>query len=194
RAARIHAVPACRAPARRRPRARRSGRGRVPARDQGPRLLHPLGHAVLPREPGDGGGDHARADRRRDQHVDRYGDEPLPALVPPGGEMSAIVTQELREVTLAREARYLGDAAGKPAPEGPPATVHVRATSVGGLNEEAGSMKSGRTWTISEPEHVGGLANAPTPLEYLLSGAAGCFAAVFAFYAAKLDVPYEGFE
>ena len=55
-------------------------------------------------------------------------------------------------------------------------------------------MKSGRTWTISEPEHVGGLANAPTPLEYLLSGAVGCFAAVFAFYAAKLDVPYRSFE
>ena len=51
-------------------------------------------------------------------------------------------------------------------------------------------MKSGRTWTISEPEHVGGLADAPTPLEYLLSGAVGCFAAVFAFYAAKHDVPY----
>ena len=108
--------------------------------------------------------------------------------------MSAIVTQTLREVTLAREARYLGDAAGKPAPEGPHSTVHVRVTSVGELNEEARSMKSGRTWTISEPEHVGGLANAPTPLEYLLSGAVGCFAAVFAFYAAKLEVAYESFE
>jgi uncharacterized OsmC-like protein len=108
--------------------------------------------------------------------------------------MSAIVTARLRELTLAREARYLGDAAGKPAPEGPHSTVHVRVTSVGELNEEARSMKSGRTWTISEPEHVGGLADAPTPLEYLLSGAVGCFAAVFAFYAAKLDVPYESFE
>ena len=105
-----------------------------------------------------------------------------------------IVTQHLKDVTLAREARYLGDAAGKPAPEGPQSTVHVRVKSIGGLNEEAGSMKSGRTWTISEPEHVGGLADAPTPLEYLLSGAIGCFAAVFAFYAAKLDVPYDSFE
>jgi uncharacterized OsmC-like protein len=108
--------------------------------------------------------------------------------------MSAIVTSRLKEVTLARETRYLGDAADKPAPEGPHSTVHVRVSSVGELNEEARSMKSGRTWTISEPEHVGGLADAPTPLEYLLSGAVGCFAAVFAFYAAKLDVPYESFE
>lgn len=100
----------------------------------------------------------------------------------------------LKEVTLGREARYLGDAADKPAPEGPRSTVHVKVTSVGDLNEEARSMKSGRAWTISEPQHVGGLADAPTPLEFLLSGAVGCFAAVFAFYAAKLDVPYESFE
>jgi uncharacterized OsmC-like protein len=100
----------------------------------------------------------------------------------------------LKEVTLAREARYLGGAADKPAPEGPQSTVHVRVTSVGDLNEEARSMKSGRTWTISEPQHVGGLADAPTPLEYLLSGAVGCFAAVFAFYAAKHDVAYTSFE
>jgi uncharacterized OsmC-like protein len=108
--------------------------------------------------------------------------------------MSEIVTPRLREVTLAREARYLGDAAGKAAPEGPHSTVRVRVTSVGALNEEARSEKSGRTWMISEPEHVGGLADAPTPLEYLLSGAVGCFAAVFAFYAAKLDVSYDSFE
>jgi uncharacterized OsmC-like protein len=55
-------------------------------------------------------------------------------------------------------------------------------------------MKSGRTWPISEPKHVGGVADAPTPLEYLLSGVVGCFAAVFAFYAAKHDVPYTSFE
>jgi len=101
---------------------------------------------------------------------------------------------QLKEVTLAREARYLGEAADRPAPEGPHSTVHVRVTSVGDLNEEARSMKSGRSWTISEPQHVGGLADAPTPLEYLLSGAVGCFAAVFAFYAAKHDVPYTSFE
>ena len=100
----------------------------------------------------------------------------------------------LKEVTLAREARYLGGAADRPAPEGPQSTVHVKVTSVGELNEEATSMKSGRSWTISEPEHVGGLADAPTPLEYLLSGAVGCFAAVFAFYAAKHDVRYDSFE
>jgi uncharacterized OsmC-like protein len=101
---------------------------------------------------------------------------------------------QLKEVTLAREARYLGDAADKPAPEGPHSTVHVKVTSVGALNERAESMKSGSSWTISEPKHVGGLANAPTPLEYLLSGVVGCFAAVFAFYAAKLDVAYDAFE
>ncbi len=100
----------------------------------------------------------------------------------------------LKEVTLAREARYLGEAAGKPAPEGPRSTVQVRVVSVGELNEQATSLKSGRSWTISEPAHVGGLADAPTPLEYLLSGAVGCFAAVFAFYAAKHDVPYSSFE
>ena len=48
--------------------------------------------------------------------------------------------------------------------------------------------------SFSEPVHVGGLADAPTPLEYLLSGAMGCFAAVFAFYAAKWDVSYDTFE
>lgn len=104
-----------------------------------------------------------------------------------------ITTPELRDVTLAREERYLADPA-KPAPEGPQSTVEVAVRSVGALNEEARSLKSGRTWTISEPKHVGGLANAPTPLEYLLSGAVGCFAAVFAFYAAKLGVDYDGFE
>jgi uncharacterized OsmC-like protein len=100
----------------------------------------------------------------------------------------------LKQVTLAREERYLGDAADLPAPEGPHSTVRVKVTSVGELNERAESLKSGRSWTISEPEHVGGLADAPTPLEYLLSGAVGCFAAVFAFYAAKHDVPYASFE
>jgi uncharacterized OsmC-like protein len=100
----------------------------------------------------------------------------------------------LRQITLAREQRYLGEAADKPAPAGPHSTVHVKVTSIGDLNEEATSMKSGRSWVISEPVHVGGLADAPTPLEYLLSGAVGCFAAVFAFYASKLDVPYDSFD
>jgi uncharacterized OsmC-like protein len=100
----------------------------------------------------------------------------------------------LKQVTLAREERYRGGAADKPAPEGPQSFVHVKVTSVGELNEEAQSLKSGRSWVISEPEHVGGLADAPTPLEYLLSGAVGCFAAVYAFYAAKHDVLYDSFE
>ncbi len=37
----------------------------------------------------------------------------------------------------------------------------------------------------TSPDHA---PDAPTPLEYLLSGAVGCYAAVFAFYAAKLGV------
>jgi uncharacterized OsmC-like protein len=100
---------------------------------------------------------------------------------------------ELKKVTLAREARYIEDPAAK-APQGPQSTVEVAVTSVGKLNELARSLKSGRTWVISEPPHVGGLADAPTPLEYLLSGALGCFAAVFAFYAAKWDIEYDTFE
>lgn len=99
----------------------------------------------------------------------------------------------LRETTLAREQRYLTDPS-RPAPEGPQSTVEVRVVSTGDLNDRAESLKSGRTWTISEPRHVGGLADAPTPLEYLLSGVLGCFAAVYAFYAAKLGVDYRTFE
>ena len=68
--------------------------------------------------------------------------------------MSAIVTQELRELTLAREARYLGDAAENPAPEARHSTVHVRVTSLGSLNEAAGSMKSGRIESTLQLEEV----------------------------------------
>jgi uncharacterized OsmC-like protein len=99
----------------------------------------------------------------------------------------------LKKVTLDREARYTEDPTAT-APQGPQSTVEVAVRSVGELNELASSLKSGRTWVISEPVHVGGLADAPTPLEYLLSGAMGCFAAVFAFYAAKWDVKYDTFE
>ena len=35
---------------------------------------------------------------------------------------------------------------------------------------------------------------APTPLEFMLAGAVGCYAAVFAFYAAKKGVAYDSFE
>ena len=35
---------------------------------------------------------------------------------------------------------------------------------------------------------------APTPLEFMLAGAVGCYAAVFAFYAAKMGVTYDSFE
>jgi uncharacterized OsmC-like protein len=99
----------------------------------------------------------------------------------------------LRQVTAERERRYREDPT-QDAPAGPQSTVLVKVTSTGNLNEEAQSQKSGRSWTISEPVHVGGLANAPTPLEYLLSGVLGCFAAVYAFYAAQRGVDYDAFE
>ena len=100
---------------------------------------------------------------------------------------------ELKSVTAAREARYRSDP-GKAAPEGPQSSLEIKVTSIGNLNERVETRNSGRHFIISEPKHVGGLADAPTPLEYLLSGAVGCYASVFAFYAAKLGVNYESFE
>jgi uncharacterized OsmC-like protein len=100
---------------------------------------------------------------------------------------------ELKSVTEAREARYRADPS-KRAPEGPQSSLEVRITSTGRLNERVDCRNSRQSFVISEPKHVGGLADAPTPLEYLLSGAVGCYAAVFAFYAAKLGVDYESFE
>jgi uncharacterized OsmC-like protein len=100
---------------------------------------------------------------------------------------------ELKSVTDAREARYRADPS-KTAPEGPQSSLEVTVTSIGRLNEQVTTRNSGRQFIISEPKHVGGLADAPTPLEYLLSGAVGCYAAVFAFYAAKMGVDYESFE
>ena len=82
----------------------------------------------------------------------------------------------------------------KRAPEGPQSSLEIRVTSTGRLNERVDCRNSRQSFIISEPKHVGGLADAPTPLEYLLSGAVGCYAAVFAFYAAKLGVDYESFE
>src|SRR5262249_60750307 len=43
-------------------------------------------------------------------------------------------------------------------------------------------------------QRAGACGRAPSPLEFLLSGAVGCYAAVFAFYAAKLGIAYDGFE
>jgi uncharacterized OsmC-like protein len=100
---------------------------------------------------------------------------------------------ELKSVTDAREARYRGDPS-KRAPEGPQSSLEVRVISIGNLNERVECRNSKQSFVISEPKHVGGLADAPTPLEYLLSGAVGCYAAVFAFYAAKMGVDYESFE
>src|SRR4029078_1987744 len=100
---------------------------------------------------------------------------------------------ELKSVTDAREARYRADPERR-APEGPQSSLEVTVTSIGRLNESVKTRNSGQHFVISEPRHVGGPADAPTPLEFLLSGAVGCFAAVFAFYAAKMGVDYESFE
>jgi putative redox protein len=100
---------------------------------------------------------------------------------------------ELKEITEAREQRYRAHPE-KPAPEGPQSYVEVKVTSIGQLNELVDCRKSGYKFIISEPVHVGGQNVAPTPLEFLLSGAVGCYAAVFAFYATKLGVAYESFE
>jgi uncharacterized OsmC-like protein len=100
---------------------------------------------------------------------------------------------ELKAVTDARERRYRAHP-DKPAPEGPQSFVEVKVTSIGKLNELVEARKSGHKFIISEPVHVGGQSCAPTPLEFLLAGAVGCYAAVFAFYAAKLGVTYDSFE
>jgi uncharacterized OsmC-like protein len=100
---------------------------------------------------------------------------------------------ELKEITEARERRYRA-APEKAAPEGPQSSVEVKVTSIGQLNELVECRKSGFKLLISEPVHVGGQSCAATPLELLLSGAVGCYAAVFAFYAARLGVAYDGFE
>src|SRR3989449_7075938 len=100
---------------------------------------------------------------------------------------------ELKEITDARERRYHAHPE-KPAPEGPQSFVEVKVASIGQLNELVECKKSGYKFVISEPVHVGGQNCAPTPLEFLLSGAVGCYAAVFAFYAAKLGVAYDSFE
>jgi len=100
---------------------------------------------------------------------------------------------ELKEITEARERRYRTHPE-KAAPEGPQSFVEVKVTSIGQLNELVECKKSGYKFLISEPAHVGGQNCAPTPLEFLLSGAVGCYAAVFAFYAAKLGVSYDSFE
>ena len=99
---------------------------------------------------------------------------------------------ELKATTDAREKRYRAHPE-KSAPEGPQSSVQVKVTSIGQLNELV-ETRSGHKFIISEPRHVGGQLIAPTPLEFLLSGAVGCYAAVFAFYAAKMGVSYESFE
>src|SRR5262249_41581127 len=84
---------------------------------------------------------------------------------------------ELKKTTEARERRYRAHRE-KAAPEGPQSFVEVKVTSIGQLNELVECRKSGHKFIISEPVHVGGQNVAPTPLEFLLSGAVGCYAAV----------------
>jgi uncharacterized OsmC-like protein len=100
---------------------------------------------------------------------------------------------ELKQTTDAREARYRSHPE-RPAPEGPQSFVELKVTSIGQLNELVECRKSGHKFIISEPLHVGGQNVAPTPLEFMLAGAVGCYAAVFAFYAAKMGVTYDSFE
>jgi len=100
---------------------------------------------------------------------------------------------ELKDLTEARERRYRTHPE-QPAPEGPQSFVEVKVTSIGQLNELVETKRSGYKFVISEPVHVGGQNCAPSPLEFLLSGAVGCYAAVFAFYAAKLGIAYDSFE
>jgi uncharacterized OsmC-like protein len=100
---------------------------------------------------------------------------------------------ELERITESRERRYRAHPE-QPAPEGPQSFVEVKVTSIGHLNELVDCKKSGYKFIISEPLHVGGQNCAPTPLEFMLAGAVGCYAAVFAFYAVKLGVTYESFE
>ena len=100
---------------------------------------------------------------------------------------------ELKTMTEARERRYKAHP-DRPAPEGPQSSVEVKVTSIGQLNELVDCRKSGHKFIISEPVHVGGQNVAPTPLEFMLAGAVGCYAAVFAFYAAKMGVAYDSFE
>ena len=99
----------------------------------------------------------------------------------------------LKENVAGREARYT-DNPEAAAPDGPHAALTVKVVSVGDLDELVHCERSGHKFVISEPTYVGGRNIAAWPLEYLLGGAVGCFAAVFAFYAAKLGVDYDSFE
>lgn len=99
----------------------------------------------------------------------------------------------LKEITDEREHRYraMPDA---PGPEGPMRKNEIRVISIGNLEEVVKCRRSGHAFIISEPADCGGEADAPYPLEYMLGGAIGCFSAVFAFYAAKMGVPYRQME
>src|SRR5258708_33791595 len=94
---------------------------------------------------------------------------------------------ELKEITEARERRYKAHPE-RPAPEGPQSFGEVKVTSIGQLNELVECRKSGHKFIISEPVHVRRQNAAPPPLDFVLSGAVGCYAAAFRLYAAQLGV------
>jgi uncharacterized OsmC-like protein len=99
----------------------------------------------------------------------------------------------LKEVTEKREARYRANPDAQSSNGGAHYELQVVVRSIGHLDEHV-KTKSGHEFIISEPLEVGGRNIATWPLEYLLGGAVGCYAAVFAFYAAKLNVSYDELE
>ena len=107
--------------------------------------------------------------------------------------MKKFLATTLHEKTVQREARYRAQPDASGVKGGPHHELKVVVRSIGHLDEHV-KTGSGHEFIISEPIDVGGRNIAAWPLEYLLSGAVGCYAAVFAFYAAKLRVAYDEFE
>lgn len=67
---------------------------------------------------------------------------------------------EIATITAKREAEYRANPEA-PSPHGPNATLKLRVTSMGQLDELVETPRNGRTWRISEPTFVGGRDNAP---------------------------------
>lgn len=107
--------------------------------------------------------------------------------------MSEYLRTTLRTVSEGRERKYRSRPEGEARKGGPNFELGVVVRSIGYLDEHV-KTGSGHEFIISEPVSVGGRDIAPWPLEYLLGGALGCFAAVYAFYASLLDVAYDEFE
>ena len=116
-----------------------------------------------------------------------------PQSDPITAKMSEYLSTKLKLATDYREQRYRDHPEGEFKKGGPHVELSLTVRSIGGLDEHV-KTGSGHEFIISEPISVGGRDIAPWPLEYLLGGALGCYAAVFGFYAAKLGVSYEEFE